>query len=356
MHYPYFNSKTNNRKRKNLLAKNELTNNEIKSKNNILFDELADKISKNVEISPTKIQEDLYEDLLDSNHLKKQTFNKHFKTEENKIKTRSNSINNIKKIFFGNKKLNNFLTNNQIQKLNLDRNKILNNFNKSKNKNKIYNYTNFFNSEKESLIQKSDSNNNNNLLRIKMKDFILSSKKLFNEENNFNYKMKKVIQKLRIFNQENNSYENHLYIPIIKDNLNHNCCFSFDKLINNKKNNYTMTNNKKRIRAKNKSLSINNSKYVNRENKTFKRNIKNFSLIKLNKKLANSQKRNKENDLKENYIKKIINQNKIINRNRMINTISTQKQLFIENYLNKTKDLNKNKNTFLKNMAKNNNF
>lgn len=216
---------------------------------------------------------------------------------------------------------------------------------------KKYNNINLLETENDSI----NGGCNNDMLKLKIKDFIVSSKESFNEENKFNNKMQKIIQKLRIFNEEDSNIGKKLKMPKINDNLNHNCCFTLKKIDNtikyrnNSRKNYTQIN-KDKIKINNKSLVINNSNYIDKFDNIIKRNIHNFPLIKLNKKLTNNV--YKRNDInRENIFRKITKDNIINNKNW--SNDKSQKIIFIENYLNKRDFPNINNNKS-ENMLKNN--
>lgn len=345
MHFSYFNSNSNTRKRNIKLIRDELLNKYSKTKNNILFDEYVKNITKKKNISNNDNTQEIK---IDSKITKKLNLNlrQFLKTESNK--TKYNGTNHIKELILDNKNL----FNSHIKNINLYKN-FYNCYQDLNKNNKIYKnkLVNFFNIENDTIIE---SFSNNNLLKKKLKDFLATSKDSFNKENNFNNKMKEVIQKLRFFNLKNNLNENNLNIPKIKYNRNHNYCFSLSKLTNNNKNSYTITNNKIKTKNKiiNKSLSINNSRYRNKDNYIFNRNSNNLSVIKLNKKVAKSINGNNQNNLRENIIKKILRNNNIIKRN-WIND-QNQKLFFIENYLNKN-DLSNKDNNFSKTSKTNRN-
>ena len=223
MHFSYFNSRSNPKKINNKLILDDIEYNYTKSKNNILFDKFVENITKKNNISSNENTQEINSSM-SSKILKAPNIKSYFKTESNQIK--SNSINYLKDSILVNKKLNNFINKKNKLKINLyNNNKLLfNDLNKNNKYNKI---PKLLDSEKESIYD-NNCNNNDNLLKIKLKDFILSSKELFNKENKFNYKMKRIIQNLRTFNHvnKNSTSENKLNMPKIKDNINHNCCFS----------------------------------------------------------------------------------------------------------------------------------
>ena len=298
------------------LINDELENNDMKTKGNILFDAFVDNISKNILLKTN-------DDLLDLKLLKKLDSKCCFNTKKNKPKFKS--INHTKESLLDN---NNYKINNNHKDINLNyKNKIFYDIN---NNNKIAN-KNILETENDSITV----NSNGDLLKLKIKNFLLSSKVSFNEENKFNDGMKKIIQKLRIFNVNSNPIGNKLNMPKINDNINHNCCFILKRIDNNKKDSYTMTNDTK---VKNKSInknqneSLNNNlRYINNNNNLSLRIVNNISLMKLNKSPdKNLNKRNENN--RESIIRKLLQQ-KMINKN-CVNEKS-QKIAFIENYLNK---------------------
>ena len=295
MYFTYLNSKLNDSKRNKILLANELLNKELKSKNNILFDEFAEKITRNIKenkiISKYNINnKNSDSNLMDYSFFKKINFNHYLKTETNKIKYRN--TNPTKYYSLQNKKeMNIGIFNNQtLDKIRAD--------------NKL------FNREKGILFE--NYNYNNNILKTKIDNFILSSKELFKEENKFNSKMKKIFQHLRNFYKNNKSEENKINIPKIKKNINHNHCFSLDKIIKN--NNIYQTSNKTR----NKFHSIQNSRYLNKEKYNLKTNL-NISILKLNKKVFKIPKRQKTTNL-TNINEHIIKKNKLKHaRNNLYN-------------------------------------
>ena len=276
------------------LINGELANKDIKTKNNILYDEFVDKISKKILLKTN-------DDLLDLKLLIKLDSKSCFNTKKNKLKFKS--INHTKESLLENNNYKNF---NNHKDINLNYNsKIFYDINNNKITNK-----NILETENDSITE----NSNSDILKLKLKNFLMSSKASFNEENKFNNGMKKIIQKLRIFNANSNHIINKLNMPKINDNINHNCCFTFKKLDNNKKDSSTMTND---TNVKYKSLN------KNRNN--------NISLMKLNKNPAKCLNKRNENN-RESIIRRLLQQ-KMINKN-CVNEKS-QRIAFIENYLNK---------------------
>ena len=338
MHFSYFNSRSNPKKRNNKLIIDDTENNDAKSKNNIIFDKFVENITNNIKKCNLLSNENTQEinSSLSLKILTTPNTKSNFKTESNQIK--SNSINYIRDSIIIHKNLKSMFTKKNKLKANLyNNNKLFNNINKN---NKLYNskFRKKLDSEKEPIYQNIYNNNNDDILKIKLNDFILSSKELFNKESKFNYKMKKIIQKLRFFN--NISVKNNLNMPKIKDNINHNCCLSLKKIDTNKIDSYTMTNKKTKTINKNrqKSISINNSRYENKDDKNIKMNLYNFAFFKLDKRLRKSINKEKYN-LRENNIKNLLLNNNIINRNWM--NEQSKKIIMIENFLNERTLMNR---------------
>ena len=327
MYFSYFNFVENKKKNKYQLITNELTTKYDKPKN-IIFDKYKENINKNdknkILTKLTKTQDPSNESL--ESKISKNSFNQnnklYFGTEQRIMK--SNKLIPIKNSFYDNKNSKILFNNNKDINISSILKKKINNLKQSNINQKYDNKSNeLLNKEHESNIDY-----NSKLLKLKLKDFLITSKESLNKENNFNNKIKKIIHNLRVFNQNNNSADSSLDMPKLNNNINHNCCFSLNKVLGNKKDSYTMTDN---INI-DKYNSINNNKHLNKDINITLRSRNSFSPIKLCKIQEKSQKRINKNIIKDNIIKNVLNKkNNIINRN----SINNQKLFFIENYLNK---------------------